>query len=574
MNVRVPMRDGVRLATDIYRPDGDGKYPVVLVRTPYGTETPRFSDRGRYFAERGYVFAAQDVRGKYDSEGDWFGSRDEAEDGWDTIEWLAAQPWSSGNIGMLGSSYLGLVQWQVAPLGNPHLKALIPLVAPVTLGRTEENWQKLAVYATGSSALSELSWLTTTDGRVNQNVAPYDWDSVFMHLPLNEIPGMLGRRIPFWDRILRTRTGLWEEWLRCSAAGKWIGELPPLEDHRVLYSRVQVPILQISGWYDGASEHHAYNYKQVRAHSTSNLARKNQWMVMGPWPHGVNRSTKLGDLDFGPEAVIDLDGLYIRWFDRWLKGIDNGIDQEPPVRLFLMGANEWRETDQWPVPGTVTARFYLHSEGNANELDGDGELTLEPPGSEPADVYRYDPGDPTPAATGGDNTEMALDGPVDLRRLEERDDVLVYTSPELARDLEVTGSLWATLYVSSSAPETDFIVRVLDVHPDGASYPVHYTYANPISTFNGNRVGETTDKTAVIELEFELPPTSNLFLKGHRIRVHITSAAFPLFRNLNTGGDPATETRWRVAEQTVFHDRDRSSHVALPVIGSAEGAFK
>jgi putative CocE/NonD family hydrolase len=297
-------------------------------------------------------------------------------------------------------------------------------------------------------------------------------------------------------------------------------------------------------------------------------------MVMGPWPHGVNRSTTLGDLDFGPEAVIDLDGLSIRWFDRWLKGIDNGIDEEAPLRLFLMGANRWREAREWPLPNTLNTPFYLHSGGNANDLEGDGRLDLEAPGAEPPDSYRYDPGDPTPAITGGDNSEMAASGPVDVRGLERRRDVLVYTTPELGRDLDVTGSMSVVLYVASSAPETDFIVRVLDVHPGGGSYPVYYTYANPIGAVNGSRMGETTDGQRVLKLEFEIPPTSNLFLKGHRIRAHITSAAFPLFRNLNTGGDPALETRWAVADQTVLHNERYPSHVILPVIGDAEGAFR
>ena len=565
MNVPVAMRDGVRLATDLYLPDAEGRFPVVLVRTPYGTETAALSEMGAWYASRGYVFAAQDTRGKYDSEGDWYGRRSERDDTDDTITWLGTRPWSSGSVGMVGSSYGGLVQWMVAPTGNPYLKALIPDVAPVTLGRTPEAYRRLAVYARGNSAPSELSWLVTTDGRVNQNGSAYDWTELFHHLPLAELPSRMGRDIPIWEKLIRNEVGLWEEYLESAARNQWSEPITDWPDHREQYRAVDVPILQRTGWFDGSTDHAFYNRRQVLEHSESELARAQQHLLIGPWPHAYPGSPAIGSLDFGEASVLDLQALRLRWFDRWLQGVDNGVDREPPLKLFLMGRNEWRDAWQWPLPGTEFTRFYLHSGGGANSHRGDGVLQREPPGSEPPDRYRYDPGDPTPAITGGENAEMAGDGPVDIGFIEARADVLTYTTAPLEREVEVTGPVSAVLYVASSAPQTEFIVRLVDVHPDGAAYPVWYTYANAFGTRGIEPVGRTEAGHAVWKLEFDLPLTSQAFLPGHRIRVHITSAAFPLFRHLNTDGDPAWETRWQAAEQTVFHDAERPSHVVLPV---------
>ncbi len=565
MNVPVPMRDGVRLATDLYLPDAEGRFPVVLVRTPYGTETAPFSDMGAWYASRGYVFAAQDTRGKYDSEGDWYGRRSERDDTDDTITWLGTRPWSSGSVGMVGSSYGGLVQWMVAPAGNPYLKALIPDVAPVTLGRTPEAYRRLAVYARGNSAPSELSWLVTTDGRVNQNGSAYDWTELFGHLPLAELPSRMGRDIPIWEKLIRNEVGLWEEYLESAARNQWREPIVDWPDHRELYRAVDVPILQRTGWFDGSTDHAFYNRAQVVEHSESELARAQQHLLIGPWPHAYPGSSAIGSLDFGEASVLDLQALRLRWFDRWLKGVDNGVDRDPPLRLFLMGRNEWREAWEWPLPGTEFTKFYLHSGGGANSNRGDGVLSREAPGDEPPDRYRYDPGDPTPAITGGENAEMAGDGPVDIGFIEGRADVLTYTTAPLEEEVEITGPVSATLYVASSAPETEFIVRLVDVHPDGAAYPVWYTYANAFGTRGIEPAGRTEGGHRVWQLDFELPPTSQAFLRGHRIRVQIASAAFPLFRHLNTDGDPAWETEWQVAEQTVFHDGGRASHVVLPV---------
>ena len=570
MNLMVPMRDGIKLATDIYRPDAKGKYPVILVRTPYGSESTQYSDRGRYFAGRGYVFAVQDCRGKYDSEGEWYGKRSETDDGSDTIDWLASREWSSGNIGMWGASYLGLVQWQVAPVQNPRLKALVPIVAPVTLGS-----EPAPCNGTANSPLG-LSWLVTTDGRVNQNVNPYDWNKIFWHLPLLELPQLLGRKIPFWEKSLNLQNGFWEEYLQSAAEGRWSQKLEQTKDFRTLYERIQIPILQVSGWFDGSSESCWYNFRQINRYARDPSAKKNQRVLMGPWTHFYTwsqyytRSSKIGSLDFGPNSLYDVDNLVLRFFDRWLKNIPNGLEGEPPLKIFVMGTNEWLDAGEWPLPGTKSVPFYLHSGGAATSLLGDGSLSLETPQNETSDHYVYDPAHPTPSLTSGENMALAASGPEDSRAIEERADVLVYTSDALKKDMVITGPVSAVLYVSTSAPETDFIVRLQDVHPDGSSYPVYVTYAGAFNTRCLKPIESVPSSEKILKCEFELPPTSQAFLRGHKIRVDICSSAFPLFRNLNTGGNFALETKWNVAHQTVYHDKNHPSHVLLPVVSKAD----
>jgi putative CocE/NonD family hydrolase len=570
MNLMVPMRDGIKLATDIYRPDAKGKYPVILVRTPYGSESTQYSDRGRYFAGRGYVFAVQDCRGKYDSEGEWYGKRSETDDGSDTIDWLASREWSSGNVGMWGASYLGLVQWQVAPVQNPHLKALVPIVAPVTLGS-----ERVECNGAANSPLG-LSWLVTTDGRVNQNVNAYNWNKIFWHLPLLDLPKLLGRKIPFWEKSLNLQNGFWEEYLQSAAEGRWNQKLELTKDFRTLYERINIPVLQISGWFDGSSESCWYNFRQINRYSRDPSVKRNQRVLMGPWTHFYTwsqyytRSSRIGALDFGPNSLYDVDNLVLRFFDRWLKNIPNGVEEEPPLKIFVMGTNEWADAWEWPLPGTRFAPFYLHSAGEANSLLGDGHLSAEPPQSEPPDKYIYDPSHPTPALTTGENMALAASGPEDTRTIEERADVLVYTSDYLKTDTVVIGPVSAVLYVTSSAPETEFIVRLQDVHPDGSSYPVYVTYAGAFNTRCLKRIESGPPLDKILKCEFELPPTSQVFLKGHKIRVEICSSAFPLFRNLNTGGNFALETKWNIARQTIFHDKDHPSHVLLPIVPKAD----
>jgi putative CocE/NonD family hydrolase len=292
--------------------------------------------------------------------------------------------------------------------------------------------------------------------------------------------------------------------------------------------------------------------------------------MMGPWNHWIRLAPKIGEFDFGPDSMIDVDEEALRWFDRWLKDIPNGVDEKPPVKVFVMGRNKWREASDWPLPETDFIPYYFHSEGKANSLNGDGLLSVEAPKNEPPDTFVSDPGNPTPSVTGLDNTDLVKTGPVDMSYIERRDDVLVYTTAELKKDMEVTGPLRAILYVSTSAPATDFFVRLMDVHPDGKSYPVFYTYANPYSTRGLEAVDMSPDNREILKCEIELPPTSNLFARGHRIRLEISSSAFPLFQNLNVDGGIAEATDYNVANQTIYHDKNHPSHVILPIIPQKE----
>ena len=574
-NVMVPMRDGVRLATDIYRPGGEGPYPVVLIRTPYGSETPDFARRGEYYVRHGYALAVQDCRGKYDSEGDWLGRRNEAQDGSDAITWLGTRPWSSGKVGMTGPSYLGMMQYQVADQENPYLKALVPLVGPVTLGRDTADFDRLATNGARESGSYQIGWMLATNGRVTQNESGYVLDAVRQHLPLTDYPRVFGREMKWWPFLLNQRYGYWEEYFLRAALGEWSKPISMAEwwgSFEERYRKVRVPILHISGWYDCCGEQQLKNFQLIRKYASDTTARDNQRMMMGPWGHAAGR-TKFGPVDFGPTAALDPDSVSIWWFDRWLKGEKNGADTSAAVRVFVMGENRWRSASDWPIPGTRFTKFYLHSTGEARLTRGGGSLSTDSPGSEPADRYVYDPGNPTPAIRPFD-TEW-LDGPADLSTLEQRDDVLVYTSDVLREPIEVAGPLAAVLYVGTSAPSTDLIVRLADVQSDGSAYVLFTTTdANPYRTHWAKEVTVSPSGDRVIKADMVLHSTAIVFQPGHRIRVEISSASAPGnatmpygFRGLNAEpGKEASATKWTVAHQTIYHDETRPSHVVLPVI--------
>ncbi len=565
-NFMIPMRDGVRLATDIYRPAGSEKYPVVLIRTPYGSETPEFWNKAKYYVEQGYVLAVQDCRGKYDSEGDWYGKRNEAQDGSDTITWLGTRAWSSGKVGMTGGSYMGMVQYQVADQENPYLKALVPLAAPTTLGRDLTDFDHLAVYSSREST-GTLGWMLGSDGRVAQS-DPLLVQKVRDHLPMADYPKLLGRQMPWWKFMLNRRYGFWEEYYLRAARGEWSKPLPDLEtwfaSYRERYQRVKVPMLHISGWFDCCGEQLIKTFQMVRRYATEPIARANQQLTMGPWIHHPMGLSKEGGYDFGPQARMDRDEVSVQWFDHWLKGQENGVEKQPAVRVFIMGENRWREADDWPIPNTQFTKFYLRSRGNARLASGGGRLSRDPPGDELVDHYTYDPGQPAPMTIGPGLSY----GPVSMMPLEKRSDVLVYSSERLKTPIEVTGPLTATLYVATSAPSTDVLVRLINVHPDGTPYNMFSTYAGiPYRTHWSKEVEKASDGTSIIKASIVLPPTSVLFKAGHRIRVEISSAFAPLYRGLNV--EPGTEsaaTHWNVARQTVYHDRAHPSHILLPVI--------
>src|SRR5579872_4527923 len=445
-NQRVPMRDGVTLSVDVYRPSAlketDNKYPVILMRTPYLKADSRVIEAGRYFAERGYVYVAMDVRGRGDSDGQFVPYFNEGIDGYDAIEWCAAQAWSNGNVGTIGGSYPGRIQWLAALHQPPHLRTMIVLVAPS---------DPFVETPTGVPSPMHLCWLHLVSGRVVQPMESVDWEQVYDHLPLLTMDERAGRHIQHWRKDI-AHAQLDDYW-------------EPL-CYQTKFSRVNVPVLHISGWYDDEQIGTPLNYIGMTQHGATPHARANQRLLMGPWGHAVNTVSKIGEVDFGKQSLIDLRGEQVHWFGRWLKNSADEQAQDAPVRIFVMGANEWRDERKWPLARTQWTPYYLHSNGSANSRFGDGMLsTTKPTSQEAPDNYRYDPSRPVPFIT--EPTSSQIGGPDDYSAIERRDDVLVYMTEPLTEDTEVTGPLRVELYASSSAPDTDFMAKLVDIHPNG-----------------------------------------------------------------------------------------------------------
>ena len=550
-NVKVPMRDDVELSMDIYSPaSGAGSFPVILVRTPYDNTGENTVDDAIYFAQNGYVCVLQDCRGRNDSGGEFNPFVNEFNDGHDTVEWIGAQSWCDGNVGMHGGSYLGAVQWMAAAMGSRYLKTIVPRV----IG---DDFHESPWYQGGALVLHVgATWSFRMDGRVQQSIDRFNWDQVFSTLPLKDLPAAGGKDISFF-----------QDWL----------DHPDYDDYwksqalKERYQDVKIPVLQIGGWYDIFTGGTLRNFVAMRERGGSDLAKNHQRAVIGPWIHGASRETHAGEADFGKASMIDLNEIELEWFDHWLKGKDNGAERESALRIFVMGTNRWREEREWPLARTEFTPYYLHSGGSANSLLGDGGLSTEVPAEEPSDGYEYNPAFPTPTRGGGTccNPEIVDWGGFDQRPVEFRNDVLVYTSEPLAEDLEVTGPVIVRLHASTDGRDTDFTAKLVDVYPDG--------YARNICDgIIRGRYRQSAERQQLLEpgevydFAIDLWPTGNVFLAGHRIRVDISSSNFPRFdRNLNTGNKVADDTEVRVARQTVFHDRTRPSQIILPVIPNA-----
>jgi len=554
LGVLIPMRDGVKLSSDFYFPNAEEKFPTILIRTPYNNSTSRYDRYGKFYASRGYVVVIQDCRGRYDSEGEWNSFIGEEYDGYDTIEWIAKQPWSNGKVGMTGVSYVGFVQWMAASEQPPHLSCIFTYGSPSSI--YGDTW-----FSFGTLYLMDaVTWAFFMDGRTNQNMGVNEWLNLKDHLPLITLDEFLGRKIDFWKEWL-SHPNYDEYWAKQGMKGR--------------YHKVNVPSVTVTGWYDDGQHGSLENYYGIMREGTD-LAKKNAkltigyWRHGGPYPHTNNYYTKLGAFDFGDDALLDLETYELRWFDYWLKGFKNNIMNEPKVKLFIMGENEWREVKEWPLPDTKYTEFYFHSSGNANTLYGDGYLNTTASRKEPQDKYTYDPADPVPSIRGGAGARGGISSdPIDQRVNEKRMDVLCYTSDILQNDVEVIGPVRIILYASSSATDTDFCGKLVDVHPNGAAYNVCYAASGLISA----RFRESLEKSSLIQLgkvykyEIKLRPTSIVFKKGHRIRVEISSSDFPIFnRNLNTGKDPYNSTGMVKANQTIYHNTEYPSHIVLPII--------
>ena len=539
-NVHVRMRDGVGLATHIYRPDAEGRFPVILVRNPYGNGSDTTSvNEGREWAKRGYAFVFQGVRGRYDSEGHYYPYLYEMNDGYDTQQWAGTQSWSNGKIGTTGGSYLAAVQWLPAPLNSPYLRAMMPSISPF-------NYYFDVMYQGGAFALaSRLGWGAGMAARTGLAFR-HDYQSAFRHLPLRTMDEALGLKINYWQ--------------------DWIGH-PNYDaywqvlDTEAKVGEIDVPSLNIGGWFDVFQRGTLNSYMKMRSSAKTPQARSGQKLIIGPWIHGPF-GAKSGDLTFGPGAVLDTKTLSQRWFDYWLAGIDTGVMTDAHVRLFVMGDNVWRDEQDWPLARTQYTKFYFHSQGPASEPEI-GMLDRRPPRQERSEIYVYDPENPVP--TKGGNL-LGGGGPFDQSGAAPRPDVLRFTTPVLETDIEVTGPVKVVLYASSSAQDTDFTAKLLDVYPDGKAY-------NLLDGIIRARYRESFTEPTLIEpnkiyaYTIELWATSNVFKQGHRIRVDVSSSNFPRYdRNPNTGHPFGMDAELAKATQTVYHDAQHPSHILLPMI--------
>ncbi|WP_436698083.1 CocE/NonD family hydrolase [Nocardioides sp. BYT-33-1] len=546
-NYRVPMRDGVELALDLVRPDITDPLPVILTRTPYDKTMMRTASMAqcRRLAQAGYIVAFSDCRGRFNSDGEFFPYVNEHDDGFDTIEWIAQQDWCDGNVGMLGGSYNGQVQWQAASRVPPHLKAIVPLVSPPSsLWRNEPIFNGTLRMCMGEwmVGMGHRSWHDTSFAKELFS-AQRDY---FEALPVSSLGSRAGVNNSWWREMLEHPT-LDDFWKR--------GEY----DH---YRSMKVAALNVTGWWDMNFPGAPLNFEAMRRDAATEEIRAGQKLVIGPWPHHINQTRVLSGVDFGEDAVVDLDGYIIRFFDRYLKGVENSIDDELPVHVFVVGANEWWAEEDWPLPDTEEIAYYLHSGGRANTLNGDGWLSTEPPSSaEPADEYAYDPSDPVRVAW------QLEEGPVDDRASTTREGVLCYTTEPLAEPLDVVGWVRCHLVASSSAPDTDWHVRLVDVHPDGsARFLCHGALrARFRDSFEEPTLLTPGEPTT---FEFTMDAVGVRFLPGHRIRVEVASSWFTQYdRNMNGGAEnPFQESEPHTAVQRIYHQPQLASHVVLPVI--------
>ncbi len=563
--VKVPMRDGIELAADVYRPKAEGAFPVVVVRTPYKKEMAEL--KGRFYARRGYAMVAQDCRGRFGSPGQWEPFVNEPKDGYDTIEWAAKQPWSTGKVGMIGASYLGWVQWWAARERPPHLVTIIPNVAP------PDPFYNIP-YDYGVYFIMGAIWWAD----VLETEATADLSGAAMSTIGEKKYGQILRSLPVIDldeKVLGKKNKYWRKWIKHPVNDEYWERANFLEH----LQNVRIPVFHQSGWFDGDGIGSKLNYMKMKSHG-----HPHQKLVLGPWGHIAVAHRRIGDRDFGPEAIIDLPRDYLRWFDHWLKGVDNGIDTEPLVSIFVMGKNTWLHGDKYPLPQTRFEKWYLTSGGKANTSKGDGSLTRDvPPADCPPDKYTYDPGDPTPNPGYFEESE---EDEAKVRSIEEkkkqrqahhekvtasRRDILVYQTAPLTEPLTFAGPVSAILYASSTAKDTDWFMRLMEVEEDGkifelAEGKIRARYRNSTKKAEPLVPGE------IYKYTLDLWQTGITIPKGRRLRVEVASASFPLFsRNLNTGGHNEVETEYLPAEQTVYHGANHPSHILLPVIPEASG---
>lgn len=586
--IMVPMRDGTGLATDVYLPkDREGPFPVIFVKTPYDFNRIEGGqlEWGIEAIERGYAYVVQNERGRYYSEGEWDLLGRPRTDGFDSLSWIAKQAWSNGNVGTLGCSSTAEWQLALAAMDHPAHKAMVPMAAGAGIGRVGEfheqgNWYKGGVHQTLFTV-----WLYS----VQQNLRP-QFPKELTQAQRQRLRKMydLAAEMPEvdWKKHLRTLPAV--DWLETAGANAGPGAAlmarkpdDPAWYEGGLYHDDEdfgVPAFWFNSWFDVSQGPNLALFNHVRAKARAPAVRDGQFVLIAPTLHcGFYRIPEHEDLIVGELNVgrpnFDLYGQLFGFLDHYLKEEDNGFPAETPrVQYYTMGRNEWQAAGEWPPAAAEAMTFYLDSGGDAASVFGDGRLTKEAPERAASDSYTYDPMNPPPALGGGVccNADAAPGGSYDQRAIEARADVLVYTSAPLSADLEVTGSIRPTLFVSSSAKDTDFTVKLVDVHPDGTAYNVDDTilrarYRDGYDREVFMRPGE------VYELTPTPMSTSYVFRTGHRLRVEVASAKFPQYmRNLNTGGNNYDETEAVLARNTLHHSPRHASRIVLSVVPAAD----
>jgi hypothetical protein len=554
--VAVKMRDGTILRADIYRPKTEGSFPVLLERTPYDKNNS--SGFGLRAAAQGYVVIVQDVRGRYTSDGEWYPFKNESSDGFDTIEWAASLSYSDGRVGMFGGSYVGATQMLAAIAHPPHLAGICPIV---TASNYHDGW----TYQGGAfeqwfneSWTSGLAQDTLNRSvRSNTNALNGIWKLPLNTYPLFDVPSSTG------PDLIRSLAPYFLDWLAHPNYDEYWKRWS-IEDH---YSDIKVPMLTVAAWYDIFQGGSLRNYIGVKLNGGSDAARHGQRLLVTVGGH-AGSGRKIGDVDFGPSADFREDDVILSWYDHLFKNAANEFAVPQPVRIFVMGANQWRDEGEWPLSRTRQERYFLHSGGKANSVSGDGVLSSAAPHAESADRYIYDPVNPAPTIGGPlccDSPHLGP-GPRDQRPVEARNDVLVYSTPMLSEDLEITGPVTLELFASSTAVDTDFTAKLVDVWPDGFAQ-------NLTEGIIRARYRESQEKPTFLnpgqtcKFIVDLWSTSNLFRKGHRLRLEISSSNFPRFdRNLNTGGDSSSARNPVPATNSIYHDAEHPSALILPAV--------
>lgn len=550
-DIPVRMRDGAILRANVFRPRDRRTHPGILMRTTYGKAEGGF-DR---YVQAGYAVAVQDTRGRYASEGTYIPFEAEetgdAEDGYDSVEWLAAQPYCDGNVGTMGGSYCAWMQWTLARLRPPHLRAMCAYSIPVELTDLD--------YPGAFRPARRVHWWMVTmspDIRRRRGLprphtvaeARRIWDEVeaarwLYFMPWAELPEFLPEGLS--EHV--------ERWLANPSSRPWKFD----EAHH----QIEVPNLDFSGWFDHCCSTMGH-LAGMQKHGRTEAARKGSRLVIGPWSHASIGQGSTEAFDFGPDASVDVQGEIIRWFDHWLKGADNGTASSPAVRYFVMGSGKWRSADTWPPAVKAELEYYLDSDGDAGDVDGSGSLVAGKPGGGPCDRYVYDPRNPVPTLW----TPRLFTVPSDRRLLEYRQDIVYYRSPPLEKAVEVVGYPRAVLFASSSAPDTDFFARLVDEDPSGPALEVSYGMVRARYRSSMERE-ELLVPGEVNEFDIKLGPTACRFRKGHRIRLEITSSDFPNFdRNHNTGRNDLYDGKLRPAEQRIFHAGEERSKLIVGLV--------